>query len=116
MIIDLYKKFKKKARTSLGLFNLPDEIYISTMTVCCKIDTIFNVENIARYIELSQNDILSVSYGNAENISTNRSLLPKKSSNKKKKKNKKAFFNQVSMYIYSPLKAKKKMINLKILY
>jgi hypothetical protein len=111
---DSYKNFKKKARISLGLFNLPKEIYISTMTVCCKINTIFNVENIAKYIELSHNDILSVSYGNSENTLTNRSLLPKKYINKKVKKNKKAFFNQVSMYIYSPLKSKIKMINLKI--
>ena len=111
--VKVIKKIKNKATVNLGLFTLPEEIYISTMTVCCKLNTIFNVENIAKYMELSPNDILSVSYGYAENPSTNRSLLPKKTRNNKKKK-KKAFFNQVSTYIYSPLKIKKKMINLKI--
>ena len=103
----------EKIKTNLGLFNLPAEVNISTMTVCCKLDTIFILENIAKYLELSNTGILSIAFGDASNSGTNRSILPKKNDNKKKKK-KKAFFNQVSVYVYAPLKKKKKMVNLKI--
>lgn len=112
-ILEDNNKIKDKIKQSLGLFNLPTEVNISTMTVCCKLDTVFILENIAKYLELSNTGILSIAYGDSSNPATNRTLLPKKNTNKKKKK-KKAFFNQVSVYIHAPLKKKKKMVNLKI--
>ena len=104
-------QLKKDTEILLGLVDLPSEISISTMTVCCKLNIVFNVVNIAKYIELSCNDILSVSSGKIDNKSTNRSLL---NLNKKKKKKKKAFFNQVTMNIYTKLKDKMKPVNLKL--
>lgn len=50
--------FKKFLEDELVFNMLPDDIYISTMTVTCKIGDIkFNCENIARYIDLSYDDI-----------------------------------------------------------
>jgi TATA-box binding protein (TBP) (component of TFIID and TFIIIB) len=89
----------------------PDDVIISTMTVICKLKTLFNVRNIAKYIELKHNSIVSVKYGRLDNLTTNRSLIPKKRFPLKKKKSTKAFYNQVTLQI----KVKKdKYINMKV--
>jgi hypothetical protein len=69
---------------NFNLNNLPEDVKISTMTICCFVDTIFNKINIAKYIDLSKNIILGVKYGNDKN--TNRSIISVKKSSKKKKK------------------------------
>ncbi|AYV78689.1 MAG: TATA box binding protein [Edafosvirus sp.] len=88
---------KQKIIHSINLKNLPEDIIISTMTIVCKVETEFKVDNIGKYIDLSYNNIISVRYGSSLE---SRSLLPKKKEKeKKKKKKKKNFYNQVSVVI-----------------
>lgn len=91
----------------LELNKLPEEVNISTMTLVCKFDTIFNCKNIGKYIELSIDNVVSVKYGKDEDCKTNRSLLQKKKNVGKKKKKKSIFYNQVSLYIMVKGKGKK---------
>ena len=70
---------------SLGIHTLPSDISISTMTLACKMNTKFNCRKIAKYIDLSYDGILSVKCGNEYDLTTNRSLLPKKKKTGKKK-------------------------------
>jgi TATA-box binding protein (TBP) (component of TFIID and TFIIIB) len=93
---------------NFNLNNLPEDVKISTMTICCFVDTIFNKINIAKYIDLSKNIILGVKYGNDKN--TNRSIISVKKSSKKKKKN---FENAVSIYV-NVKKKNNKPVNLKL--
>lgn len=107
------EKIKTKAIRELELRKLPDDVTISTMTFVCKIDTVFFCGNIARYIDLKYDAILSVTHGKDGDVRTNRSIIAKKTSNGKKKKKKNVFYNQVSMYV--DVKAKrKKPVNIKL--
>jgi TATA-box binding protein (TBP) (component of TFIID and TFIIIB) len=76
--------------------DISEDIQISTMTIVCKVPCSFNVINIAKYIELSNDFILSVKCGNTNEIY--RSLIPMK--NKKKNTDiRKNFYNQTTMII-----------------
>lgn len=75
---------------------LPNDIQISTMTIVCRMNLIFNVNNIAKYIELNTCDIVSVNYGPFDDFTTNRSVISRK---KNKQKNDKSFYNQVSLQV-----------------
>ena len=102
---DVYQKFK----TFNELCDLPLDLRISTITMTCKLDTDFLLENIGRYISLSPDRIVAVKYGSDPNC--NRSLIEKKSRSKKNKKKKRTFFNQATVII----KARDgKTINLKL--
>lgn len=96
-----------KLTHKLDLENKPEEITISTMTVTCKLDTEFIVENIAKYIDLNHTDIIFVKHGR----DINRSLIPVKSSAQKKKKTKKFFYNQVTLKVKTK---KDNIINVKL--
>jgi TATA-box binding protein (TBP) (component of TFIID and TFIIIB) len=89
----------------LQIAKLPNEVKISTITIVCKLPVLFNCENIASYFTLSKNGILTLIYGTFGNIKTNRSIVKIKKNTKTKKK-KKNFFNQVSIAVRSPSKAK----------
>lgn len=89
---------------------LPDDVNISTMTFVCSLDVNFDCKNIAKYIDLSYNDVLSVRSG--DNL--HRTLINKKKIIRKKTKKKENFYNQVSLYIIVKNKDKSKPINLKI--
>src|SRR5208282_3313047 len=54
---------KQKIFFNNDIENLPDDIKISTMTIVCKINTTFNVENIAKYIDLKKHSVISVKHG-----------------------------------------------------
>ena len=111
--IEGVEKIKTKAIRELELRKLPEDVTISTMTFVCKIDTKFLCGNIARYIDLKYDAILSVTHGKDGDMRTNRSIIAKKTSNGKKKKKKNTFYNQVSMYV--DVKAKrKKPVNIKL--
>jgi len=84
-------------KTFIDLANLPDDLNIATITVTCRMNTKFNVDNIGRYIDLMQDGIICVKYGKLTNNC--RSLIVPKKKAKKKKKVKKTFFNQVSVVI-----------------
>lgn len=88
----------------------PDDVNISTMTFVSKLDLNFHCKNIAKYIDLSYSDIVSVKCGDKHN----RTLIKKKKAIRKKTKKKNNFYNQVSLYIIVKNKDKTKPINLKI--
>lgn len=101
--------------------NLPDDIIISTMTIICKINVNFNVDNIAKYINLSNENIITVKYGEFSN--TNRTIINKKKNNRKKStRGLKNFYNQVTLVInmnqnnliQTTKKKKRKIINIKL--
>lgn len=103
---------KNKILDALIIRKLPDDVCISTMTICCDLEIEFIVSNIAKYIDLNQNGIVSISYGRNDDPCTNRSLFPKKRQ-KKKKKAKRVFYNQVSLAIMVESK-KDKPVNIKL--
>ena len=104
--------FKNKLSDSLIIDKLPDDVRISTMTVCCDLDIEFKVNNVAKYVDLNKDSIISISYGQNDDPSTNRSLYPRKRQ-KKKKKAKRVFYNQVSLAVMVKSK-KEKPINIKL--
>jgi len=91
---------------------LPDDVIINTMTIVCDLDIIFNVSNIAKYIDMSLDTVKKVSHGRTGDVLTNRTLEYKKRI-KITNKNKKVFFNQVSLCVMVPSK-KHKPINMKV--
>lgn len=103
---------KKKIGDILNIKDLPDDLSISTITICCALFIEFKVNNIAKYIELKNTSIVKISYGRADDPSTNRALIPKKK-HKKKKKTKRVFYNQVSLSVMIESK-KDKPINIKL--
>lgn len=103
---------KKKITDALIMKQLPDDVKISTMTVCCDVSIEFNVSNIAKYIDLNKESIVNISYGRNDDPTTNRSLFPRKKS-KKKKKGKRVFYNQVSLAVMVTSKAEKP-VNIKL--
>jgi TATA-box binding protein (TBP) (component of TFIID and TFIIIB) len=96
-----------KLNYKIDLENKPDDVIISTMTITCKADTEFIVENIGKYIDLNHSSIITVKYGR----DVNRTLVPKKITNQKKKKIKKHFYNQVTIKVKTK---KDKIINIKL--
>ena len=109
---------KQKILDALVIKKLPDDVFISTMTVCCELEIEFNVDNIARYIDLKSDGIKDISYGRDGDPATNRSLVPKKKKKKKvkskaKKKQKREFHNQISLNVMIQSK-KDKPVNIKL--
>lgn len=78
---------------NIDIENIPDDVNVSTITITCKLPTIFNVENIYKYIQLEQGNIIFIKYGNM----MVRSI--KKTKEIKHKKVKKYFYNQTTMQI-----------------
>lgn len=103
---------RNKIRDALILKPLPDDLLISTITICCALHIEFKVNNIAKYIDLKNSSIVKISYGRADDPATNRALVPKKK-HKKKKKTKRVFYNQVSLSIMIDSK-REKPINIKL--
>lgn len=106
-------KIRSKLLDEFDQTKLPEDVKISTMTITCKIATKFNCENIAKYIDLDINRILTVTHGECGNTKTNRTIVPKKKNAGKPKRQKKVFYNQVSMYVKVQAK-NKKPVNIKI--
>ena len=78
--------------------DLPNGISISTMCSSTKINTLINITNIEKYLQLDPNDILCVK----TNISKKRSLLPEKIKNKRNKQEKvnlNSFYNQITVVV-----------------
>lgn len=100
---------KKKVNDLLELDKLPSDINITTITISCKCETEFKGKKISKYIDISTDEIISVSYGAKSNMKTNRIsnyLKNKKKTNNKtckldktSKTNKREFYNQVSSYV-----------------
>jgi TATA-box binding protein (TBP) (component of TFIID and TFIIIB) len=100
-----YDKLKQQLSEELRFELIPKEIYVSTITVVCSFDGIkFNCNNIARYVDISQNGIASASKDDGHSIQNGTNIIIKRSVLKDEKKNnktkKKGFYNQVSLYVY----------------
>lgn len=95
----------EKFTQEINLDNLPEDLRISTMTITCNLNTLIDIQNVGKYIDLSFNNIVFVKYGADNNI---RSLIKIK---KKKKSTKKArnFYNQATIIIDT-----KRKINVKL--
>lgn len=76
--------------------NLPYDLSISTATITCKINVMFDVSNIAYYFNDFDDIIIGKKYGNrvVNNLINFKKI---KTGKKKKRKEKKNFFNQVSL-------------------
>lgn len=113
-------------KAKLDAYNLPYDLPISTATITCKINVLFDVENIAYYFNDFDDVLIDKKYGNRSGLnSINSKNLKKTKTNKKKKKVKKDFFNQVSLIFSTPMlmgmdmnrlsqKEKEKTINVKL--
>ncbi len=87
-------------KAKLELLNLPYDLEISTTTITCHLDVIFNVENIGLYFNDFDNVIIGKRYGNR--IVNNLINIKKLKNGKKKKRiEKKNFYNQVSLIFRS---------------
>lgn len=77
--------------------NLPNGVSISTMCSSCNLNTIINILNIEKYLELDTNDVLCVK----RNIEKIRTLIPDKKKNKRDKvkaqKSTNHFYNQITI-------------------
>lgn len=104
-----------------GLKTLPKDIYVSTMTIICQFDCQFFINNIGRYVELSEDGIMKTKYAvrvkkQVKNLNdddngdedqyediTKIRMVPgfdqKKKSNKKKKKKESTFYNQTEVKV-----------------
>ena len=87
-------------QAKLEAYNLPYDLAISTATITCKIDVMFDVVNIAHYFNDFDDVIIGKKYGNriVNNLINIKNI---KINNKKKRKEKKNFFNQVSLIFRS---------------
>lgn len=87
-------------KAKLELLNLPYDLEISTTTITCHLDIIFNVENIGLYFNDFDDVIIGKRYGNriVNNLINIKKL---KSCKKKKRREKKNFYNQVSLIFRS---------------
>jgi hypothetical protein len=83
-------------RAKLEAYNLPYDLSISTATITCKIDVMFDVANIAYYFNDFDDIIIGKRYGNRV-INNLVNIKKIKTGKKKKRKEKKNFFNQVSL-------------------
>jgi len=95
-----YSEFIKDNPKLLELnpINFPQDIFISTITLTCKIPVIFDTMLIASKIQLNLDFIQYVSYGNNGEIC--RTLINiNKRKHRKTKTKKKNFYNQVTMII-----------------
>lgn len=86
--------------------NKPEDVAISTITLTCNVkNIIFNLENIAQYIELTPTAIVST------NLKNERTILKKKKRKPKKQTKQKNFYNQVTIKMKTDIK---RIINIKL--
>lgn len=111
-------------KAKLYAYNLPYDLPISTATITCKINVLFDVENIAYYFNDFDDILIGKKYGNRI-INNLVNIKKTKTSKKKKRKITKDFFNQVSLIFSTPMlmgydmtkltnKEKEKTINVKL--
>jgi len=111
-------------KAKLYAYNLPYDLPISTATITCKINVLFDVENIAYYFNDFDEILTGKKYGNRI-INNLVNVKKTKTSKKKKRKVTKDFFNQVSLMFSTPMlmgldidkltqKEKEKTINVKL--
>lgn len=97
---------KENLLKTFDIENKPPEIHISTITITCNFNTIFNLTEIANDVILKEKEIEGKKYGNK----IKESLRKKKK--KRENKVKRDFFNQMTLEVYTDVD--KKIINVKI--
>jgi TATA-box binding protein (TBP) (component of TFIID and TFIIIB) len=138
--IDRLKSIISYDKLQSSLDRLPNDINISTMTVCCNFSTKFNIENIVKWLKLDADAIIVVGTRSLINNPKKQPKKPKKLKNpktlknpetlkpetpdapdllkdnteKKPQKTKRAFYNQVSIKILVPGKKQDKPVNVKL--
>jgi TATA-box binding protein (TBP) (component of TFIID and TFIIIB) len=111
-------------KAKLYAYNLSYDLPISTATITCKINVLFDVENIAYYFNDFDDVLIGKQYGNRV-INNLVNIKKNKTNKKKKRKITKDFFNQVSLIFSTPVlmgldiskltqKEKEKTINVKL--
>lgn len=100
---------KFNSKNGFNLEKLPDDLNISTMTITCNLDTLIDIQNVGRYMDLAFGQVVCVKYG--PNNSIVRSLIKLKKKKKTTKKNRKNFYNQATVIIAV---ADKRTVNVKV--
>ena len=88
-----------------------NNITISTVTLDCKQYAGVYVKNFAKYVALSMQGIISVKYGERDDIATNRAIIEIK---EKKKKSKRAFYNQATILMRPSNNPARNHMNIKV--
>ena len=87
------------------------DIKISTITLDCKLRTLVNVDKFAKNIDLREDGVVSVKFGDRNNLATNRTIVVVKS---KKKPSTKSFYNQVTILMKPMNNPSRNYINIKV--
>ena len=93
----------------MNILLLPNNLKISTMSTTCKLGVDIYLENIDKYMELSENEIITIKY-NQKIKSLDKTVLKKKT----KKSNNKNFFNQLTLEIRPNSSNPDNKINIKL--
>lgn len=84
----------KKIGNKINIEYKPDDMEISTMTITCRLNILFDIVNIGKYVPLDKNGIIEIIPPPPGKI---RSLLSKNDAYKRKVK--KRFYNQITLYV-----------------
>lgn len=87
------------------------KIKISTITLDCKLHTLIDVDTFSQNVELKENEIVCIKYGNRNNTATNRTIV---SLTPKKKPSTRVFFNQVTILMKPTNNPERNFINIKV--
>ena len=98
-----YKRAKK--------FLKSNNILISTITLDCKLHSIIDVDAMAKYLILREDEVVSVKFGDRNDIATNRTIVIIKS---KKKPSNKIFYNQITILMKPMNNPERNYINIKV--
>jgi TATA-box binding protein (TBP) (component of TFIID and TFIIIB) len=86
-------------------------ITISTITLDCKLHTLIDVDKFSQNVELKEDEIVSVKFGDRKNPATNRTIVVLKT---KKKPSTKNFYNQVTILMKPMNNPSRNYINIKV--
>lgn len=92
-------------------FLIDHNITISTITLDCKLHTLIDIDVFAKNVELKENEIVSVKFGNRKDVATNRTIVYIKP---KKKPSMKNFYNQVTILMKPNNNPSRNYINIKV--
>lgn len=92
-------------------FLVDNNITISTITLDCKLHTLINVDVFSKHVVLKEDGIVSIKYGNRNDIATNRTIVELR---KKKKVSTRNFYNQVTILMKPMNNIERNYINIKV--
>jgi TATA-box binding protein (TBP) (component of TFIID and TFIIIB) len=98
--------------------SIPEDLEISTITICCSFDNEFDIENITKWLKIDNNiEAVGKRDNNIKNVNNNHKKRGRRSLKVKKYKQNKGrehFFNQISLKVIVPNKANKRPVNIKL--